>query len=147
VKHIDENKVTWRWFKRYFHRKYLIKRYYDNKMKEFFELKIESLTIDKYERRSLELLKYVSFIKYEHVKIHRYLSGMLSFISFIIQYDDPNNLEETIRRDRCLYEKQKGKASYQKAWENKNKNKMEQRKKGTNSSFFRNNYQEKLSTK
>jgi hypothetical protein len=65
VQHIDEKKVTWREFKRYFQRKYLTKRYYDKKMKEFFELKLGSMTIDEYERRFLELLKYVSFIKDE----------------------------------------------------------------------------------
>jgi hypothetical protein len=43
------------------------------------------------------LLKYVSFIKDETVKIQRYLSGLPSFISDKIQYDDPKTLEETIR--------------------------------------------------
>jgi hypothetical protein len=51
VQHIDEKKVNLREFKRYFQRKYLTKRYYDKKMKEFFELKLGSMTIDEYERR------------------------------------------------------------------------------------------------
>jgi len=46
----------------------------------------------------LKLLKYVSLIKDETFNIQRYLSGMTSFISDKIQYDDPKNLEETIRR-------------------------------------------------
>jgi hypothetical protein len=46
VKHIDENKVTCREFKRFFRKKHLTKRYYDKKMKEFFELKLESMPID-----------------------------------------------------------------------------------------------------
>ena len=85
VKHIDEKKVTWRSFKRYFQNKYLTKRYSDNKMKEFFELNLGSMTIDEYERRFLEMLKYVSFIKDEQVKIHRHLSGLPSFINDKIQ--------------------------------------------------------------
>jgi hypothetical protein len=80
VQHIKEKSVTWREFKKYFEKKYLTKRYYDNKMKYFFNLKIGSMTIDEYERRFLELLKYVSFIKDETVKIQRYLSGFPSFI-------------------------------------------------------------------
>jgi hypothetical protein len=44
------------------------------------------------------LFNYVSFIKDEPVKIQRYLSGLPSFISDRIQYDDPKTLEETIRR-------------------------------------------------
>jgi hypothetical protein len=73
-------------------------------MKEFSELKLGSMTIDEYERRFLELMKYVSFIKDETVKIQRYLSGLSSFISDKIQYDDPKTLEETIRRAKFLYD-------------------------------------------
>jgi hypothetical protein len=105
VQHIKEKSVTWREFKRYFEKKYLIKRYYDKKMKELFELKLGSMTIDEYERRFLELMKYVSFMKDETVEIQRYLSGFPSFISEKIQYDDPKTLEETIRRAKCLYDK------------------------------------------
>jgi hypothetical protein len=81
VQHIDEKKVTWKEFKRYFQKKYLTKNYYDRKMKELFELKLGSMTMDEYERRFLELLKYVDFIKDEQVKIQRYLSGMPSIFS------------------------------------------------------------------
>jgi hypothetical protein len=104
VQHIVQKSVTWREFKKYFEKKYLTKRYYDKKMKEFFELKLGSGTIDEYEIRFLELLKHVSFIKDETVKILRYLSGFPSFISEKIQYDDPKTLEETIRRAKCLYD-------------------------------------------
>jgi hypothetical protein len=76
VQHVREKDITWKEFKRYFERKYLTKRYYDRKMKEFFELKLGSMTIDEYEQRFLELLKYVPFIKDEVVKIQRYLSGL-----------------------------------------------------------------------
>ena len=89
VKQIRERNVSWKEFKKHFENKYLNKRYYDKKMKELFELKLGSMTIDEYERRFLELLKYVSFIKDETVKIQRYMSGLPSFISDKIQYDDP----------------------------------------------------------
>jgi hypothetical protein len=68
VQHIDERKVTWREFKKYFQKKYLTKQYYDKKMKELFELKLGSMTIDEYERKFLELLKYVAFIKMSKLK-------------------------------------------------------------------------------
>jgi hypothetical protein len=110
-------------------------------MKDFFELKLRSTTIDEYERRFVELLKYVSFIKDETVKIQRYLSGFPSFISDKIQYDDPKTLEETIRRDKCLYDQLKARPSFQKAWEDNKKFKMDQRKKGAKPPFFRNNPQ------
>ena len=69
VQHIKEKSVTWREFKKHFEKKYPTKRYYDKKMKELFELKLGNMTIDEYERIFLELLKHVSFIKDETVKI------------------------------------------------------------------------------
>jgi hypothetical protein len=117
----------------------LTKKYYDKKINELFELKLGSMTTNEYERRFLELLKYVFFIKDESVKIQRYLSGLSSFISDKIQYDDPKTLEETVRRDKFLYYRHKGRPTFQKSWEDKNKNMMEQRKKGTKPPFFRNN--------
>jgi hypothetical protein len=138
VQHIKEKEVTWKEFKRYFEKKYLTKRYYDRKMKEFFELKLGSITIDEYERSFLELLKYVPFIKDEAVKIQRYLSGLPPSIGDKIQYDDPKTMEETIRRAKCLYEQQREKPIFQKAWDNQKRFKKEQRQKGSKPSFFRN---------
>jgi hypothetical protein len=53
-------------------------------------------------------LKYVDFIKDEKVKIKSIISGLPSFYTDKIQYDNPNTLEETIRRERNLYEQRKG---------------------------------------
>ena len=49
VQHIREKDITWKVFKGYFEKKYLTKRYYDRKMKELFEHKLGSMTIDEYE--------------------------------------------------------------------------------------------------
>jgi hypothetical protein len=81
VHHIKEKSVTWREFKKYFEKKYLTRRYCYKKMKELFELKRGTMTIYEYKIRFLELLKCVSFIKDETVKIQKYLSGFPSFIS------------------------------------------------------------------
>jgi hypothetical protein len=75
----------------------------------------------------LELLKYVSFIKDEFVKIQRYLSGLLPPIGDKIQYDDPKTMEEIIRREKCLFEQQREKPTFQKAWDDQKKFKKEQR--------------------
>jgi hypothetical protein len=99
------------------------------------------MTIDEYESRFLELLKYVSFIKEEPIKIQRYLSGLPSFISETIQYHDPKTLEATISRAKFLYDQHKGRPNFQNAWEDKKKNKIEQRENGTKPPFFRNNPQ------
>jgi hypothetical protein len=88
VEHLREKNVTWKEFMRHFEKRYLTKRYYKKGMKELFELKLGRMTIDEYERIFLELLKYVSFIKDDTMKIQIYLSGQLSFIIDKIQYDD-----------------------------------------------------------
>jgi hypothetical protein len=38
-------------------------------MQEFFELKLGNMTMYEYERKFVEFLRYVEFIKYEKVKI------------------------------------------------------------------------------
>jgi hypothetical protein len=55
--------------------------------------------------------------------------------------NDPKTLEDTIRRDKFLYDQQKSRTTFQKSWEDKNKFKMDQRKKGTKPPFFKNNPQ------
>jgi hypothetical protein len=127
VQHIREKDITWKEFKRYFKKKYLTKRYYERKMKEFFELKLGNMNIDEYECRFLELPKYVPFIKEETVKIQMYLSGLSPSIGDKIQYDDPKTMEEMIRREKCLYEKQRENTTFRKAWDNQRKFKKEQR--------------------
>jgi hypothetical protein len=67
-------------------------------MQEFFELKLGNMTMHEYERNFLELLRYVSFIKDEKVKIHRLPSGIPSFYKYKIQFDEPKNLEEAKKR-------------------------------------------------
>jgi hypothetical protein len=99
VQHIKENNVTLREFKRHFEKKYLTKSYYDKKMKDFFEIKLGSMSIDEYEKIFLDLLKYVPFIKDDTIKIQRYLSGLPSFISYKIQYDDPKTMEDVRQLD------------------------------------------------
>ena len=75
------------------------------------------------------------------------MSGLPSFISEKIQYDDPKTLEETIRHSKFLYEQQRERPTFQKAWEDKMKSKVDQRKKGAKPLFFRNNMQGKPTLK
>jgi hypothetical protein len=89
-------------------------------------------------------LKYAPFIKDETVKIQRYLSGFPSFISDKIQYDDTKTMEETIKREKCLFDQKKGNPTFQKSWEDKKKFKRDQRQKGNKPSFFRNSPQGQL---
>jgi hypothetical protein len=60
--------------------------------------------------------------------IQRYLSGIPSFISDKIQYDDPEILEKTIRRVKFLYDQHRGIPTFPNAWEDNRKRNMEQRR-------------------
>ena len=110
-------------------------------MKEFFELKLGSMTMDEYNKRFFDLMKYVGFRKDEKVKIQRVLNELPSFYSDKIQYDNPRTLEEIIRRAKHLYEQSRGRPIFQKAWNGKMKGKRDQRQKGFKPPFFKNNSQ------
>ena len=68
-KKINEKKIRWKQFKKYFKQKYLSDMYYDDKIKEFHELKLGLLTMEEYANKFLELLRYVRYIKDDKVKI------------------------------------------------------------------------------
>jgi hypothetical protein len=111
-------------------------------MKELFELKLGSMTMDEYVNRFFDLFKYVGFIKHEKVKIQRFMSGLPSFYSFKIHYDNPNTLEEDIRKEKHIYEKSRGRLVFQKSCNDKMKGKKEKMQKGFKPPFSKNNFQE-----
>jgi hypothetical protein len=102
--HLDEKKVSWRYFKGYFQEKYLSENYYERKMKYFFELMLGSMKMDEYEKRLFYLLKYVGFIKDDKVKIKIFMSGLPSFYNENIYYDNPKALEKAIRKEKHIYD-------------------------------------------
>ena len=104
VEHINENRITWKKFKKYFTKEYLSEHFYDNKMQDFFELGLGSMTMVEYEKKFLRLLKYVRFIGDEKLKIQRFLSGLPTFYKEKIKYDEPKTLTEAIMKVKYLYE-------------------------------------------
>ena len=69
ISSILQKEFSWNKFEKYFKKKYMSERYYDEKMKEFYELKLGKLTIDEYINTFLELMRYVPYIKDEKVKM------------------------------------------------------------------------------
>jgi hypothetical protein len=62
-------------FKRYFKQKYISDHYYENKVNDFHELNHDQMSINIYETKCRELLKYIKYIKDEKLKINRFLNG------------------------------------------------------------------------
>ena len=58
VKNISERNIVWKQFQKYFRQKYLSDRYYDDKIKEFHDMKLGQLTMEEYANKFLELLSY-----------------------------------------------------------------------------------------
>ena len=72
--------------------------YYDDKIKEFHELRLGQKTMEEYANKFLELLRYVRYIKDEKVKIQRLMSGFPQSYKDIIEFYEPRTLEEAIQR-------------------------------------------------
>ena len=78
---------------KYFKKKYLSDRYYDDKIKEFHELRLGQQTMEEYANKFLELLRYVRYIKYEKAKIQCLLSGLPQSYKHRIDFYEPRTLE------------------------------------------------------
>ena len=111
--------------------------YYDDKIKEFHELRLGQQTMEEYANKFLELLRYVRYIRDEKVKVQHFLSGLPQSYKDRIEFYEPRTLEEAIRKAKYCYE-QKGKLDYHKAWKDKKNEKFDQRKKGLKPSNFKN---------
>ena len=66
--------------------------------------------MEEYANKFLELLRYVQYIRDEKVKVQRFLSGLPQSYKDRIEFYEPRNIEEAIRKDKYCYEKSKGKS-------------------------------------
>ena len=109
VKKINDRKTMWKQFKKYFKQKYLSDRYYDDKIREFHELRLGQLTMEEYENKFLEMLRYVRYIRDDKMKIHSFLSGIPQQYKDRIEFDELRTLEEAIRKEKYFYDNKKKK--------------------------------------
>ena len=75
-------------------------------------MRLGQQTMEEYANKFLELLRYVGYIEYEKVKIQRFLSGLPQSYKDQIEFCEPTNIEEAIRKSNYLYEKSKNKLDY-----------------------------------
>ena len=114
MKNINERKIVLEQFQKYFKQKYLGDRYYNDKIKEFHELRLGQQAMEEYANKFLELLRYVRYIKDDKVKIHHFLSGLPQAYNDRIEFYEPRTLEEVIRKAKYCYDQNKGKHNYHK---------------------------------
>jgi hypothetical protein len=69
AKGLKEKQLEWPDFKKYFKKQYLSESYYERNTKEFFELQLRQMTMDDLINKFLELLRFVTYIREDKVKI------------------------------------------------------------------------------
>eukprot|EP00253_Pinus_taeda_P028842 PITA_28842 len=112
VKGVTEQTITWDNFQRYFKEIYLTERFYDEKAKEFHDLRLGQQTMDEFITRFTSLLRYVPYIREEKAKVQRFVSSLPPYMRERIEFDNPKSMDEVIRKARICYQqsRQKGEA-------------------------------------
>eukprot|EP00253_Pinus_taeda_P033189 PITA_33189 len=125
VKGVSERTITWEKFQKYFKERYLTERFYDEKAREFHDLRLGQQTMDEFINRFTSLLRYVPYIKEEKAKVQRFVSSLPAYIRERIEFDNPRTMDEAIRKARIYYQqsKQKGDTS-NKRWNEKRSSRM-----------------------
>eukprot|EP00253_Pinus_taeda_P021744 PITA_21744 len=120
VKGVTEQTISWDNFQKYFKERYLTERFYDEKAREFHDLRLGQQTMDEFITRFTSLLRYVPYIREEKAKVQRFVSSLSPYMRERIEFDNPKSMDEVIRKARICYQqsKQKGEAAGRK-WNEK----------------------------
>eukprot|EP00253_Pinus_taeda_P033962 PITA_33962 len=120
VKGVTEQNITWDSFQRFFKERYLMERFYDEKAREFHDLRLGQQTMDEFITRFTSLLRYVPYIREEKAKVQRFVSSLPPYMRERIEFDNPKSMDEVIRKARICYQqsKQKGE-TVNKKWNEK----------------------------
>jgi len=135
---VSEQDVTWEAFQKYFKEKYLTECFYDEKAREFHDLRLGQQTIDEFVTKFTSLLRYVPYIREEKAKVQRFVRSLPLAMRERIEFDNPKTMDEAIRKARLCYQqsKQKGEG-FGKRWADKKSSRMAVGTKGTCSSFHK----------
>ena len=129
--------IHWDTFRKIFQEKYMSKRFFDQKVKEFHELCMGSMTMDAFINIFLDLLHYVPYIKEEKVKIQHFLGCLPPSFQDRIEFNMPMNLDTTLYKSRLCYEHGKLRQENMNRNRDKSKNLSDNRKLGSNPQPYR----------
>eukprot|EP00253_Pinus_taeda_P029666 PITA_29666 len=136
VRGISEQDVTWEKFQGYFKEKYLTERFYDEKAREFHDLRLGQQTIDQFVTKFTSLLRYVPYIREEKAKVQRFVSSLPLTMRERIEFDNPKTMDEAIQKARLCYQQNKSKGENPgKRWTDKRGSKIPTGSKGACSNF------------
>eukprot|EP00253_Pinus_taeda_P015903 PITA_15903 len=122
VKGVTEQNITWDNFQKIFKERYLTERFYDEKAREFHDLRLGQQTMDEFVTRFTSLLRYVPYIREEKEKVQRFVSSLPPYMWERIEFDNAKSMDEVIRKARICYQqsKQKGETANRKWSDKKN---------------------------
>ena len=103
VHSIEDQDVTWESFQQYFKDKYLTKHFYDEKWKEFYDLKLGAMTMDEYFTKFTSLLRYVPYLRDEKAKTQIFLSILPTHMKERIEFVNRIAMDEAICRAQMCY--------------------------------------------
>ena len=92
VKGIKEKNINQSNFKK----KFLSEQYYEERAKEFYELKLGTMNMKELNSKFLSLVCYVPYIVDEKPKVQRFLRCLPFHIKDKIDYYNPKTLEEAM---------------------------------------------------
>ena len=104
-------------------------RYYDEKAKEFNDLRLGTLTMDEFVTKFVNLQRYVPYLKEEKAKVYRFISCLPAAYKEKIDFEMPKTMDEAIIKANLFYHLFKQRSELTKSWKNKKNEKMDQRKK------------------
>ena len=79
-------------------------RFFDCKVKEFHELRMGSMTMDRFLNKFLDLLHYVSYIREEKVNVHQFLGFLPPIFWDRIEFNIPKTLDTALHKAHLCYE-------------------------------------------
>eukprot|EP00253_Pinus_taeda_P018699 PITA_18699 len=131
VRGVSEQNITWEKFQRYFKERYLTERFYDEKAREFHDVRLGQQTMDEFITRFTSLLRYVSYIREEKAKVQRFVSSLPMSMRERIEFENPKIMDEAIRKARICYKQSNEKGEILgKKWVDKKSSKLAGNTKG-----------------
>jgi len=106
-------------FQRYFKEKYLTKRFYDEKAKEFHDLRLGKMSMDEFITEFTSLLQYVPYIREDKAKVQWYISSLPLFMKEWLGFDNSKTMDKVIRKAHICYQYNKKKGDQGKRWADK----------------------------
>jgi hypothetical protein len=102
--HLTLDTVSWELFEERFRRKYLLVYYEEQQVGAFHALIQGNKTVEEYEIRFMELVKYVSYMDSDQRQVERFIYGLNPRIRAMVRMWKPSSVVEVVESARYVEE-------------------------------------------